>query len=156
MFVLAISFLLLLGIGLIIAEILILPGITVAGVGGILSLSVGLFLSYKVYGSTAGSIILILTLALLSATVLISLKSKTWKKIALTSKIEGKANTFDHLSIKPGDRGVTLSKIGPMGKVFINNQTLEAKSTGIYIEENSEIEVISVNASSIIIKPLKQ
>ena len=42
-----------------------------------------------------------------------------------------------------------------MGKARVNGITVEAKSTGIYIAENTEIEIIKVNGSNITVKPLK-
>ena len=42
-----------------------------------------------------------------------------------------------------------------MGKVRVNDVVVEAKSTGIYIEENTDIEVIKVYGSNILVKPLK-
>jgi Membrane-bound serine protease (ClpP class) len=154
MLAVAIALLILLGIILLIIEILILPGITIAGVGGFLLMALAIFLTYKNYGSAAGHYILLSSIVFFIVAFIYSLRSQTWNRLALHSKIDGKVNILDENKISVGDKGVTISKLAPMGKVKVNDTIIEAKSLGIYIAENTEIEVLKVNESNIIVKPL--
>ena len=43
--------------------------------------------------------------------------------------------------------------MAPMGKVLVNNQSIEATSTGGFIDENTEIEVVKVLQNKLIVKP---
>ncbi len=55
--------------------------------------------------------------------------------------------------IKPGDTGVTISRLSPIGKARINNLVVEAKSTGEYIDPKTDIVVIRHEGSKVIVKP---
>ena len=155
MLAIAIALLILVGIALLVAEFFIFIGSAIAGIAGFILTATGVFLTYKSYGTATGNFVLLVSIILFLIAVYFSLRSKTWKKIALHSEIDGKVNTIDEHKIKVGDVGVTLSKIASMGKVKINDIIVEAKSTGVYIEENTKVEVIKINESDIIIKPLK-
>jgi len=151
----AIALLILFGIALLIIEFLVLPGTTIAFIGGIFVMGFGVFLAYKSYGLSIGNFTLLGTVILFIAALYYSLRSKTWKKMALHSEIDGKVNTIEAHKINIGDKGIAITRLGPIGKVQINDIIVEAKSTGIYITENTEIEVLKVNESNIIVKPLK-
>ena len=155
MLVVAIVLLILVGIALLVAEFFVFVGSVVAGIAGFILTAMGVFLAYKTYGTSVGNYALLASIVLFLIAVYFSLRSKTWKKIALHSEIDGKVNTMEEHHIKVGDTGITVSKVAPMGKVRVNDMVVEAKSTGIYIEENTEIEVIKIYESNILVKPLK-
>jgi membrane-bound ClpP family serine protease len=43
-----------------------------------------------------------------------------------------------------------------MGKILVNNLVREAKSTEGYIDEHSEIEIVSIEGTRISVKPVKK
>lgn len=153
MSIIAIIFLILLGIVLCLIEFLLVPGVTIAGIGGALLMGGGVYMAYKVYGNTVGNYTLLGTLLFIFITIYFSLKSRTWKKFMLNSKIEGKARTISEDVIKKGDVGKTITRLAPIGKALVNGITIEAKSTGQFIDENTDIEVVKVLKSNIIVKP---
>lgn len=150
----AIALLIIVGIALLVAEFFIFIGSVVAGVLGLILTSLGVFLAYNAYGTSTGNIVLLASIVLFLVGIYFSLRSKTWKKIALHSEIDGKVNTIEEHNIKVGDVGLTISKIGMVGKVKINDIIVEARSTGAYIDENTTVQVIKIDQSNIIIKPL--
>ena len=152
MSIIAIILLILLGIIVFLVEFLLVPGITIAGIGGALCMGGRVFMAYKVYGATAGNLTLLGTLIFIILTVYFSLKSKTWKRFMLDSKIEGKVNVIEDEKIKEGDIGKTITRLAPIGKALVNDIAIEAKSTGAFIDENTEIEVVKVEKSKIIVK----
>jgi membrane-bound ClpP family serine protease len=155
MLIVAIVLLILVGIALLVAEFFIFIGSAIAGISGFILTAMGVYLAYRTYGTTAGNYTLLLSAVLFVICVIFALRSKTWKKITLHSEIKGKVNTIEEHGIKVGDSGVTISKVAPMGKVRVNDVVVEAKSTGIYIEENTDVEVIKIYESNILVKPLK-
>lgn len=155
MSLLAIILLILLGLILIVVEFLILPGVTVAGIGGILLLAGAIFLSYKTHGNTIGHYTLLGTVLALAFTLYISLRKKTWKRLMLDSNIEGKsfASLIDKIHI--GDTGKTISRLNPIGRVIVNDINVEAKSTGEFIDPGIEVLITKVLDNKIVVKPLK-
>ena len=128
---LIIAFLMVVAIVLILLEIFMLPGITVAGVGGFLFAAGGLFYAYSV--STP-------------------LRSKSFNRVALKTDIDSKLVSSRDLGIVPGDEGLTLSRLAPIGKARINGITVEAKSMDELIDENTPVEVIRVDGYNVIVK----
>ena len=78
----------------------------------------------KMYGTTAGHIVLAATLLASVLSLVLSLRSKTWKKMALDTVIDGKVNTIDD-KLKIGDVGKTVSRLAPAGKALFNNEFYE-------------------------------
>lgn len=151
---LIIVFLIVLGIVLLLLEILVLPGITLAAVMGILLISGGVYLSYDHYGATIGNVTLLGSILLGISSVVIVLRSKTWSRIKLNAKIDSKVEKLDDTSVCVGDIGVSISRLAPMGKIKINKINVEAKSTGMYIDEKSKVEVVGIVDKVVIVKPI--
>ncbi len=148
--------LIILGFFLIFIEFFVVPGITVAGIGGVFLLIAGIWLSYSTYGITTGNYMLLSTFLLLIILLAFAFNSKTWKKISLKTQNTGKAKEESSLSVNIDDKGITISRLTPMGTIMINDKIYEAESKGIYIEENTEIVVLSININKIIVKPKGQ
>ncbi len=148
--------LIVIGLALIVVEVVVLPGITVAGVAGVLLIGCGIFFTYKSLGSTAGTYALIGTSILFIIFLIYALRAKTWDRLSLHSEIDGKVNVVDVNDIKVGDKGRTLSRLAPIGKVMIHDKIVEGKSEFGLIDENKEIEVVQVDESTIIVHENKQ
>ena len=142
---LIIAFLMVVAIVLILLEIFMLPGITVAGVGGFLFAAGGLFYAYSV-STPIGNVTLAVSSLVFAASFIWLLRSKSFNRVALKTDIDSK------LGIVPGDEGLTLSRLAPIGKARINGITVEAKSMDELIDENTPVEVIRVDGYNVIVK----
>ena len=134
-------------------EFLIIPGVTVFGIGGFLFLILGIGSSYYFHGIQTGNYTLLGTVLLSFITIYFIFKQKTWQKIGLKANITSRNEPFEVDKIHLGDSGKTLTRLGPIGKVMINDVVCEAKSEGGFINENTKIEVIKVLNTQIIVKP---
>jgi len=144
--------LIVIGLALLIIEVVVLPGVTVAGIAGFLLIGCSVYLTFDAYGSTAGTYSLIATCILFIVFLIYALRAKTWYRLSLHSEIDSKVNVVDIDDIKTGDKGITVSRLAPIGKVLIHDKIMEGKSEFGLIDENKEIEVIHVNESTIIVK----
>ncbi len=148
--------LIILGIFLFLVEFLLIPGITVAGIGGAILLIGGIIMGYKYHGVTAGNYILLGTLLLFLLTLYFVLKGRTWKRLSLRATVNGKMNVIENSGkdkIRTGDEGLTVSRLNPMGKVMVKGQVYEAKSLGEFIEQKTKVEIIKILPNRIIVKP---
>lgn len=151
-----VSLVILLGIIFLLAEIFLLPGLTVSGIAGFIFLVGGIAYAYMYMGTRAGNFTLVISTFLLLGSFLYFIKSKSLRRIALTTNIDAKVDTSDLLKINKGDIGITQSRLNPIGKVFINGLTVEAKSIdGEMIDEDTEVEVIKVEWSNILVSKTK-
>ena len=55
-------------------------------------------------------------------------------------------------TVKVGERGTTLSRLSPMGKILIDGRVYEAKSIDAYIDQRSEVEVVGFEHIAVIVK----
>ena len=146
--------LMLVGIVLIIAEILLVPGVGVAGILGILSLSGSSFCAFNQYGNTAGIIVTVLNVVLLVAFTIWVLRAKTWKKMALETNIDSKAVSSKSAVLAVGDRGRTLTRLAPVGSARFGNYVVEVKAIEGMLDPNVEITVVLIEDNRIYVKPL--
>lgn len=145
--------LVLLGVVLLLIEFFLLPGISIAGIGGAIFMVGGVIYSYIYLGSTAGNITLALSLILLAASFVWLVKSKSLQKIALTTDITETLDNSELKSLQPGDTGVAISRLNPIGNVMIKDITVEGKSfDGELIDEDTEIEVVRVETYNVLVK----
>jgi len=155
MSLIAIIFLIILGIILFYVEFLIIPGVTIAGIAGAICIIVGIYFGYKEYGAPEGHYILGLTAVAAVFSVFIMLRSNTWKNIALNTKIDGKTSSSLESEVNIDETGETVTRLNPYGKVLINNKLYVAKSFSSYIDPKVKIEVKKIDGSHLIVKPLK-
>jgi membrane-bound ClpP family serine protease len=147
--------LIVLGILLIFLEFFVVPGVTVAGIGGLILLVLGIYFSYSNYGVATGNTILLSTFGLVGVTFYVAYKTGAWKKIMLNTEVKSTLKKDIALNIKVGDTGKTISRLTPMGNIMVNNKLYEASSKGIFIDENTEIEIIRIINNKIVVKPKK-
>ena len=155
MLVAIIIILIVIGLALMVVEVVVLPGITVAGIAGILLIGCSIFLTYRWFGNTAGTFALIGTGMLFIVFLIYALRAKTWDRLSLHSEIDSKVNVVDTNDIKVGDKGMTVSRLAPIGKIIIHDKIMEGKSEFGLIDENREIEVVHVSDSTIIVQESK-
>ena len=148
--------LIVLGILLFVIEFLLVPGVTVAGIGGLVLTVFGVYKAFNDFGSSVGVWVLIATLMLSVFVIAMSLRARTWDRLMLKTDVKGSVDSVSlEEDIKTGDVGTCLTRLAPMGKVLVNDIVREAKSIEGYIDEHSDIEVVSVEGTRISVKPVK-
>lgn len=151
----AILILIFLGVILILIEFLVLPGTNIAGVIGLLLIIGSIFFSYRDIGTPTAHFILGGAFLFLVASITFAIRSNTWKKMSLKTSIDGKVENIEKDTVAIGDKGITISRLAPIGKAMVNNIVFEAKSNHKFLDQNTPIEVINIVGNQIIIKPLE-
>jgi membrane-bound ClpP family serine protease len=119
-------------------------------------MAAGIWLAYSRISIEAGHITLAVTLGVNLIGLVLALRSKTWRKAMLQTKIEGKARTLKLPNLKVGDKGRTVSRCAPMGKAVFFDKFFEVSALSEFIDENSEIEIVKISGSKIFIKQIKE
>jgi membrane-bound ClpP family serine protease len=151
-----IIFLLLLGALFLLAELLLLPGVTL---GAILSLGCyggAIYLGFALYGTTVGVVVVVVAILSALLTVILSLRGKTWQKLSLHQNIDSVSTENPENTVSVGDKGVAVSRISPMGKVEIGGKRYEAKSADVFIDQREEIEVVGFDNTSVVVRKINQ
>ena len=143
--------LILVGIILILAELLIIPGVGVAGILGILSICGASWYSFAFIRPLAGTIVTVFNVATLSVLTFFALRSRTWKKFELNTVIEKKESG---INVNVGDRGRTVTRLAPMGTASISDTRMEVTALEGMIDAGTEIEVAHIEKNKIYVRPV--
>lgn len=148
-----VAVLIFLGVLLILLEIFLLPGFGVAGIGGIAFMAGGVYYAYSYIGADAGTVTLFLSAILLGGGFVWLVKSKSLKKIALTTDISETVDNSNLMKLAKGDLGKTVSRLNPIGKVMFDEVIVEGKSfSGELIDEDTEVEIVSIDSFNVIVR----
>jgi membrane-bound ClpP family serine protease len=145
-----------LGIVLLLIEVTILPGITVAGVGSFLVLVYSVYLAFTTYGSLVGFLTLAFVLIVSPLLVYYFFKGKAGKSMVLNTVLTGIANEINPEKVKVGDIGVTIGRLAPMGKIKVNDEVVEVRSTGTFVSPGEKVRIIHIEKSMVTVEPLNQ
>ena len=149
--IIIIVFLMIAAIGLIIAEIFLLPGITIAGIAGALFAIGGVAFAYSI-NITTGNITLGSSIVVFGGIFIWLLRSNSFNKVSLKADIESTIESPRDMELNVGDEGITLSRLAPIGKARFNNITVEAKSTGEFIDENTPVFIKRVEGYNVVVE----
>lgn len=145
--------LILVGLVLIFAEILLIPGVGIAGILGLLSMGGSCFYAFHELGTTTGIIVTAVNAVLIVGLTIWVLRAKTWKKFTLNTNIDSKAFSLEGAKIAIGDRGKTITRLAPMGTVRFGEDTYEAKALEGMIDPGTEVEIVLIEDNKIYVEP---
>ena len=144
--------LILVGIILIFVEILLIPGVGVAGVLGLLSMGGSCFYAFHEFGLTTGIIVAVVNAVLIIGLAIYVLRAKTWKRMSLETNIDSKAVETAVLSL--GDKGKTLTRLAPMGSARFGDYVVEVKALEGLLDPEVPVEVVLIEDNKIYVKAL--
>lgn len=147
-----IVFLMIVAIVLILLEVFFFPGITLAGIGGFLFAAGGILFAYSI-DTAIGHITMAVSAVAFGIAFAWLMRSNSFSRIALNTDVDSKLTSSRDLGIYPGDEGVTLSRLAPIGKARIRGIDVEAKSQEEFVDEHTPIVVVRVDSYNVIVKP---
>lgn len=160
----------LLGVGLLIFELFVIPGFGFAGISGIVALALALILAlqrfvipefsyqWDILGRNvlivAGSVVLAVLGALLSAMLIKN--SRLFGRLTLATTQEATAGyTAQDSTVTErylDKEGVTETTLRPSGKIRLGGEVLPAESEGGYIEVGRAVRVIRVDGNRLVVR----
>jgi membrane-bound ClpP family serine protease len=57
--------------------------------------------------------------------------------------------------IRPGDEGIAITRLAPVGTVQVGDHRIEGRSEGPFIDHQTRITVIRIEPTYVVVKPLK-
>ena len=138
------------GLLFLVAELVLLPGVSIGAILALVCYGSSIYLAFRDLGPVAGSVVVLVILVLSLIATVVSLRFSLKQKINSSSM-----PTLPEQELSVGDRGTTLSRLSPMGKIEVNGRTYEAKSLGAYVDPRKEIEVVGFENFSVIVKTTK-
>lgn len=147
--------LILVGLVLIFAEILLIPGVGVAGILGLLSLGGSCFYAFTQLGTASGIVVTAVNIVLIIALTIWVLRAKTWKKLTLETNIESKAVPSESAVLSVGEVGKAVTRLAPMGTVRFGGNAVEAKALEGMIDPGTPVRVAMIEDNRIFVSPLE-
>lgn len=147
--------LILLGVLFLVAELLLLPGVSVGTVLSLVCYGSAVYLAFVDFGTTTGLVTLAVVLLLSLIATVMSLRAKTWQRFSLKQEIDSTSMQLPENEITVGTHGVSISRLSPMGRVEIDGKSYEAKSVDAYIEQKQMVEVVGFDNFAVIVKKIR-
>lgn len=143
--------LILVGLVLIVAEILLIPGVGIAGILGLVSMGGSCFYAFNQLGTTTGAIVTAVNAVLIVALTVWVLRAKTWKRFTLNTNIDSKAVSADGV-LTVGERGKTVTRLAPMGMVRFDDDSVEVKALEGMIDPGVEVEIVMIEDNKVYVR----
>lgn len=147
--------LILLALLFLVAELLLLPGLSIAGILALICGGSAVYRAFAEFGWETGVAVTAIVVLLALVTVAVSLRAKTWQRFALKQKVAASAGVPVEQRVRIGARGYAVSRLSPMGKVEIEGEICEAKLPAGYADPRSEVEVIGFENTCVVVKIVK-
>lgn len=152
-----IALLILFGLLFLLAELVLLPGVSIGAILSLLCYGSSIYLAFAGHGAVAGTVTIAIILVLSLLVIVVALRAKTWQRFSLRQEIRSSSMPVTPAEVlKVGERGTTVSRLSPMGKVEIDGHTYEAKSQGPYIDPKQAVEVVGFENFSVVVRPVAE
>lgn len=145
--------LILVGLLLIAAEILLVPGIGIAGILGLLSMGGSCYYAFYEFGSTTGSVVTAVNAILITSLTFYVLRAKTWRRMSLETKIDAKALEDDSRYVHVGEVGMAVSRMAPMGTVKFGDKVFEAKTLEGIVDPGTQVQIVLIEEGKVNVIP---
>lgn len=74
--------------------------------------------------------------------------------MSLHAQIDSKVESDEKQHVHVGDKGITVSRLAPIGKVKVNGVVVEAKVEGGFLDENTPVEIVKIFNTNVLVKTL--
>ena len=148
--------LLVLGVILMLVEMLLVPGIGIAGFLSLGSLGVACWYAFAEISTAAGWWTSLAAVLLLGIMLFFILRAKTWRRFELKTEVTSRMGT-EARDVKVGDRGIAFTRLAPMGTGRFGAVSCEVKSyDNKMIAAGTPVEVVAVEENKPLVKPITQ
>ena len=103
------------GLLFLVAELVLLPGVSIGAVLALVCYGSSVYLAFRDFGPVTGTVVILVILVLSVIATVVSLRAKTWQRFSLKQEIRSSSMpVIPAEELQVGDRGVTLSRLSPM------------------------------------------
>ncbi|MEB2782206.1 NfeD family protein [Algoriphagus persicinus] len=152
MTILVLSSLLIIGLVLLLAEVLFVPGTTVVGIFGLAVSLAGVVYAFLSFEAEIAWWITSVAVILNLAAIVYGFNSGVWNRFSLKSAIRGGAFDGRTDALQIGMPGKTISDLKPIGKASFGDVIYEVKSENGFIPVETDITIIKIENNKILVK----
>lgn len=138
---------------LFLAELFLIPGLSIAGIASLGCLIYANVYAFMNLGTLGGIITLIVSIATSIICLIWFMKSKTLDKLSLKKQINSSV-TKNNKDIKVGDEGIAVTRLAQIGSAEFNGRVIEVKSIDGFINEKTPIVVRRIEDKMILVEKI--
>ena len=151
--ILIIASLLIAGIILLLLEVFLFPGISLAGIGATVCLVYANVRAFSELGTWPGVITLAISIISSILVFVWFMRSKSLDKLALKKDIDSSVKQPEAATIQVGDTGIALTRLAQIGNAQFGDRIVEVRSTGDFIDAKTPIIVERITDGIILVAP---
>ena len=151
--ILIIASLLIAGIILLLLEVFLFPGISLAGIGATVCLVYANVRAFNELGTWPGVITLIISIISSILVFVWFMRSKSLDKLALKKDIDSSVKQPESTTIQVGDTGIALTRLAQIGNAQFGDRIVEVRTTGDFIDAKTPIIVERITDGIILVAP---
>lgn len=153
--ILIIIALLIAGLILLLLEVFLFPGISLAGIGATVCLVYANVRAFSELGTWPGVITLAISIISSILVFVWFMRSKSLDKLALKKDIDSSVKQPEAATIQVGDTGVALTRLAQIGNAQFGDRIVEVRTTGDFIDAKTPIIVERITDGIILVAPLQ-
>ena len=128
-------------------EVFLIPGISIAGIGSAVCILYAIYSAFTSLGSEAGFITL--------GVSLLGIIGVTWwfmRSLSLKKTLDYRPSPFEGMDLKPGDKGMSVTRLTLIGNADFNGHIIEVQSADGFIDEKTPVEIVRINETTVYVK----
>ena len=140
---------------LLLVELFVIPGSSLAAILSAICLVWAVAYAFINISALAGIITLIIALILGSCVLIAFMRSKTLDKVALTEEVASTVDRSVAAQVQVGDKGFAVTRLALIGNAEINGHVVEVRSADGFLNEKTPVVVTCVTDNEIIVQEIK-
>ena len=140
---------------LLLVELFVIPGSSLAAMLSAICLVWAVAYAFINISALAGIITLIIALILGSCVLIAFMRSKTLDKVALKEEVASTLDRSVAAQVQVGDKGYAVTRLALIGNAEINGHIVEVRSADGFLNEKTPVVVTRVTDNEIIVQEIK-
>ena len=149
--------LLILGFGLTLLEIFVIPGVNIFGIVGFATMCAGVWYAYAKLGTGSAAAVAVLGLAGSALLVRLLIRVRAWHRIVLdaeTGRKQGYDSSAPGLAEFNGLSGEALTTLRPAGRAKFGERVIDVVTEGDFVSSGELIEVVEIGGNRVVVQKL--
>ncbi len=137
------------GLGLIVAEVYLIPGLNIVGIVGFLTVVFAIGLAFNEHGLTGGVVMTAGTLVVSGGVFYLMWRTGAWERFVLATSLRtdetGAQRESEARARYLGRTGTAVTPLRPTGIVDIGGERIEVATEGEFIASGSLVRVVAMD-----------
>ncbi len=147
--------LIVIGLLLFLAEVFLLPGMTIAGIASLGCLVAAILYGFAELGVNGGFVVIVVTLGCYAAVFLWLVQSKGLRRIGLKKEITSTVDTPAEEKVAVGDTGNAITHMALIGNDEYEERMIKVRSAEGFLAEGTPLIVARISNETIYVKAIQ-